>query len=102
MVMGHHEVHDVNPAEDTVDDGPDNGMAGLAPRDDRRQHHADSDAEISHRAVSSGSFFAAGAVTVTVPPAFSTAAIAAFDAPATVKLTVAVNSPLANRRMPSP
>src|SRR5229473_3426417 len=43
---------------------------------------------------------ATGLVMVTVPPAFSTAATAAFEAPATVIVSAAVISPLARRRMP--
>ena len=40
-------------------------------------------------------------MTSTLPPAFSTASIAPFDAPATVKLSLAVSSPLPSRRTPS-
>ena len=40
-------------------------------------------------------------ITSTLPPAFSTASIAPFDAPATLKLTLVVSSPLPSRRTPS-
>ena len=48
-------------------------------------------------------FSAAGTtwITSTLPPAFSTASLAPFDAPATVKLSLAVSSPLPSRRTPS-
>src|SRR5215472_7025707 len=42
-----------------------------------------------------------GAITSTLPPAFSTAAMAALEAPATLIASFALISPLASRRMPS-
>src|SRR5207249_10242508 len=49
-----------------------------------------------------GASAAARPLTTTLPPAASTASIAAFDAPATSIVSAALSFPLANRRMPSP
>src|SRR5580704_15772492 len=51
--------------------------------------------------VYAASSFFSGFTTVTLPPAFSTAAIADFEAPATVSSTLALIAPLPSRRTPS-